>query len=181
MNLFLNEVPNLRQIFNIYKLYIKSFPKNERKPFFLMLIMWKKKTFEILSIEDDKGDFVGLAIVIRHKDLALLDYFAISSKKRNSGAGSKAFYLLKEKYKEQRFFLEIEDTSVESIDSVNRIRRKNFYLKNGMSSLAFKVKLFDVEMELMGDNCNITFEEYHSIFKHLFGTRINKNVLLMDS
>lgn len=82
MNLFLNEVPNLRQIFNIYKLYIKSFPKNERKPFFLMLIMWKKKTFEILSIEDDKGDFVGLAIVIRHKDLALLDYFAISSKKK---------------------------------------------------------------------------------------------------
>lgn len=179
MNLFLVEAYDLRRIFNIYRLYRKSFPIKERKPFLLMLQKRKKKIFDILSIEDDKGTFIGLAIIIKYKDLALLDYFSILPDKRSGGIGSEAFSILKSRYGKYRFILEIENTYIETPDIVTRKRRKNFYLKNNMSSIPFLVNLFGVEMELMGNNCNVTFEEYHSIFKDIFGKVVSSNVRLI--
>ena len=179
MELFLVEAYDLKRLLNIYRLYRKAFPSNERKPFVLMLKKRRKKIFEILSIEDRNGAFVGLAIIIKYRDLALLDYFAVAPGKRSSGIGSKAFQILKSRYSKYRFFLEIENTYIETPDIAERKRRKNFYLKNGMSEIPFIVELFGVEMELMGNGCKLTFEEYHSIFTGIFGKIISNNVRLI--
>ena len=61
----------------IEKLYMSAFPKVERKPFQLILQKQKEGTMELLSIEEDHK-FLGLAIFAHDKDIALLDYFAIS-------------------------------------------------------------------------------------------------------
>ena len=63
---------------------------------------------EILSIENDTGDFLGLAITILYKDIVLLDYFAVDDNQRNNGAGSSALRMLLERYLGKRFLLEIE-------------------------------------------------------------------------
>ena len=61
----------------IEDLYMRAFPKSERKPFKLMVQKQTEGTMELLSIEEE-NDFLGLAIFAHDKDIALLDYFAIS-------------------------------------------------------------------------------------------------------
>ena len=60
----------------IEDLYLRAFPKAERKPFSLMVKKQLEGTMEILSIEEENA-FLGLAIFAHDKDIALLDYFAI--------------------------------------------------------------------------------------------------------
>ena len=91
-----------RNLMNIYRLYLKSFPKNERKPFpFILLKQWRGTT-EVLSLKNSKGEFLGLAITALQNNLALIAYFAISSEKRGKGIGSKALKLLKERYSDKK-------------------------------------------------------------------------------
>ena len=49
------------------------------------------------------------------------------------------------------------------------IKRKNFYLRNGLTETALYVKLFGVEMEILSDSCKINFEEYRRLYTDTFG------------
>ncbi|RRD41070.1 GNAT family N-acetyltransferase [Leptotrichia sp. OH3620_COT-345] len=166
-----------KNILNVYRLYLKAFPKSERKPFpFILLRQWKGTT-EVLVIKNNNGDFLGMAISVIHSNLVLLAYFAISDNQRGEGIGSKAFQMLKERYKEKKFFLEIENTGVSEAPNINqRIKRKDFYLKNGMIELPFIIDFFGTEMEIMINNLPLTFNEYHSIYKKEFGNYISRKV-----
>ena len=94
----LKKLKSIKQLINIYKLYHSSFPKEEKKPFLLILIGILKKRFEVFSIENETDGFIGLAIILKYNDLILLDFFSISSDIRSRGYGSKVLNLLKEYY-----------------------------------------------------------------------------------
>ena len=93
----------------IEELYLRAFPKEERKPFGLMLQKQTEGTMEILSIEEE-NTFLGLAIFAFDKDLALLDYFAITDEFRGQGIGSKALKALQKIYEGKGFVLDIDTT-----------------------------------------------------------------------
>lgn len=131
---------------------------------------------ELLAIENEKEEFVGLAIMVRYQDLALLDYFAIIPEKREGGIGSAAFQMLRKRYADKRFFLEIESPGIESENTEQRRRRKEFYLKSGMTVLPFMVKLFGIEMEILADNCTLSFEEYNRVYCDTMGKYIGSKV-----
>lgn len=133
---------------------------------------------EILAAENNHKDFTGLAITARHRDLVMLDYFAISPCHRQGGVGSKVFRMLKERYAGQRFFLEIESTLVKAENAEQRKRRKAFYLKNGMVDMPFTVDAFGVEMEILADGCSLEFEEYRDLYHSLFGASAHGRIKL---
>ena len=60
----LAEAVTERQLRNIGELYSTAFPAEEQKPFSLLLEKRDEGFVELLSIEDEKETFVGLAIVI---------------------------------------------------------------------------------------------------------------------
>ena len=97
------------QFANLERLYLKTFPESERKPFSLMLQKSREGIMELLAIEEETGAFLGLAITILYKDLVLLDYFAVSPTMQGQNIGSRALRLLQERYTGKRFILEIED------------------------------------------------------------------------
>lgn len=156
---------NLEKIKN---LYITAFPKNERKPFDLISEKCNSGSMEIIAIQNDNSDFLGLAITILYDDMVLLDYFAVAPESRGKSIGSNALMLLFERYKDKRFILEIENTEVECNNLQERKRRKAFYIRNGMSLMPFKVNLIGVEMEVLTRNCEVTYEEYYSIYENTF-------------
>lgn len=186
-----------RQVEQIRNLYREAFPAAERKPFALIQSKCREGTTEMLSIEDENGAFLGLAITMLDGDLALLDYFAISPKHRESGVGSAAFGLLLARYEKKRFMLEIERTAAESIaESVAaeepdeakrpeaaermqklRLRRKGFYLKNKMTMLPFWANVFGVDMEMLSHDCEIEFGEYRGIYEHIYGRLAGRAIL----
>lgn len=136
---------------------------------------------EILRLTDDTGAFIGLAISIFYKNLVLLDYLAIAPHKRGGGYGSQALSLLRERYAGKRFLLEIEDTEEQEADNIaDRIRRKQFYLRNGLKEMPFRVWLFGVRMQILTDGSTVSFPEYHAIFPAVFSPRAGENVRLYE-
>ena len=65
--------------------------------------------------------------------------------------------------------VEIESTAEENPVSSRseRLRRKAFYLRNGMVPMDFLVELFGVEMEVLTFGSALTFEQYHAIYKEV--------------
>ena len=126
------EAINQSHLEKIQNLYNESFPSAERKSFSRLIQTRDKGNAEILAIENENNDFLGLAITAMYKDLVLLDYFAILPTQRGAGIGSKIFQSLKQKYANKRFFLEIERTDIPADNQHQRQKRKAFYLKNGM-------------------------------------------------
>jgi len=163
----------------IEALYQTAFPPSEKKPFSLMLGKREQGWMEILAIESDQDDFLGLAITMICQDIVLLDYFAIADEMRGSGIGSQTLQLLKNRYKNKRLLLEIESTATESPDHEVRLRRKNFYTRNGLCAMPYMVELFGVEMEIMTFPGPVSFEEYHAIFETIFDGKFDEKVILL--
>jgi len=155
---------------------MSAFPSCERKPLSVIRYKQHKKAADVWVVEDEE-EFVGLAITMNGPDLVLLDYFAIDDFKRGKGYGSKALKLLQETYEDYRFFLEIERTDVEADNIEERKRRKSFYLQNGMMELKVHAVLFGVEMELLGYQCKVSFEEYRNLYVSNYGNLARKNVI----
>ena len=163
MNIILNKNYKRNIVEN---LYLNAFPETERKPFEMILELEKHGKSNVFSIEDESHQFLGLAITLYDDNVVILDYFAINPTCRGKGIGGKAIDILKNKYKDKKFLLEIETTETISVNIQNRIRRKNFYLKHGLKTMPYKVNLLGEIMEIMTFNCEVTFEEYHSVFEN---------------
>lgn len=151
------------------ELYRSAFPKAERKSFWLMKRKCRQGKMEMLSLESDAGEFLGLAVTAFYKDMALLDYFAVNAGERGNGVGSEAFEMLKKRYADRRFFLEIEIPDSKAQNAEQRMRRKGFYLRNGMTETGILVVLFGIEMELLTDHCQLNFKEYHELYEKQIG------------
>lgn len=156
-------------------LYKNAFPKEERKPLWLVEMKQRTGETDVWMIEED-GEFSGLAITVNEFDMILLDYFAVSEEKRCNGLGGKALQGLQKMYAGKRFFLEIECQDEQAENAAERVRRKAFYLRNGMSEIGVKVSLFKVDMELLGYNCKLTYDEYYSLYHICYGKRIENMI-----
>ena len=162
----------------IEDLYMRAFPKAERKPFQLMVKKQAEGTMELLSIEEE-NQFLGLAIFAHDKDIALLDYFAISDEMRGQGIGSRAIKALQKIYAGKRFVLEIETTKKPCNDLEMRNKRKGFYLRNGLHTMDFDVMLFGVEMEMLSNADHLNFDEYLDVYKNACGLKYADKIHLI--
>ena len=162
----------------IENLYLRAFPKSERKPFSLMVGKQAEGTMELLSIEENHV-FLGLAIFAHDKDIALLDYFAITDEMRGNGIGSRAIKALQKIYAGKRFVLEIETTKKPCNDLEMREHRKAFYLRNGLHTMDFDVNLFGVEMEVLSNADHLNFDEYLNVYKNACGLKFADKIHLI--
>ena len=144
-------------------LYRSAFPKCERKPFAIIKRMSKSGRTDLWYFKDEYG-FAGMCATINGADTVLIDYLAVPKKRRGSGVGKKILSLLLEHYKGYGVFLEIEEQDVTAKNSKERARRKSFYLSSGFTPMDTHVKLFGVNMELLGVNCHLSFDEYRDFY-----------------
>ena len=166
--------------FKIYQLYKKAFPISERKPFALIFNTFHKEHTDVWYIQED-NEFIGLAITMNDQDIVLLDYFAITQSKRNQGYGTKALKQLNDIYNNHRLFIEIETTLESSDNQHERLKRKQFYLRNGMKELHIQANVFGVNMELLGFKENITFEDYYNTYIHIYGKQSADHLIELSS
>ena len=155
-------------------LYMTAFPEEERRPFSIIQNRTEEGKSDVWMLEDE--DFAGLAITMNGDDIVILDFFAIADEKRGCGYGSIALKELQDMYRDYRFILEIERPDIPSENQEDRIRRKAFYLRNGMKALDIPVNLFGVEMELLANDCEVTFEEYKNVYRSYLGELAEENV-----
>ena len=149
----------------IKRLYHEAFPLYERMPFSLMRRKCKNGKMEIL-LAQTKAAPIALAIPTCYKDMLLLNYFAVDSKARGQGVGSKVLALLADRYKGKRVIVEIEKPDSKKPDTV---RRKEFYLRNGFKQTGINVMLAGTPMEVLTFGGNVSAEEYLDIYVNSFG------------
>ncbi len=165
---------------NLRKLYQQAFPRQERKPLWVIQRMAKDGVSHIWILED-ADTFIGIAITMNKDDLILLDYFAIAPEHRGQSFGTQALTALQNTYCNYRFFLEVERPDLPAENQQDRIRRMAFYRRCGMQLLGIRIQLFGVEMELLGKDCSITFQEYQSVYTHCIGKHAASLVQLSKS
>ena len=153
----------------LYKLYMRSFPKAERKPFWMIRKMYRRGVTDIWCVERE-GKFSGLAITINSPGLILLDYLAVCPECRGSGVGTATLAALQQLYPDQGLFLEIESTLTDAPDLEMRLRRKQFYHRCGLQDLGTRAVLFGVEMELLGIRCQVGYEDYKNFYRDFYNS-----------
>lgn len=148
----------------VYRLYRQAFPSSERKPFWLIIQMTKKKKTDTWRILRD-GRFAGFATTINGKDLVMLDYLAIDQQSRGGGTGTQALRLLQDAYTGQGFFVEIESPFEDVPDRQDRLRRRAFYRRCGLEPMGVMAVVFGVKMELLGRDCTLDFDGYQAFYR----------------
>ena len=155
----------------VKELYHTAFPKEEQLPYWLMTFLSRKKSANFYSIYDKK-DFIGLAYVATYKDTAYLFFFAIDESERNKGYGSQVLSAIKNKYKNHRIMLAIEQIDHNAPNIEERLKRKNFYVRNGFYDLNFTMTEQSITYDMLGynkDNKGITEKEFFDLNKYFFG------------
>jgi len=159
----LNQNITLLGWLRIRRLYAAAFPRNERKPFSRILSMMRSGKSDIWYFEKDRL-FAGFATTIRDEDLILIDYLAVVKNQRAKGVGSAMLAVLKEQ-SEKALFVEIESMYEAGEDQPERIRRKQFYLRNGFVPMNVMADVFGVKMELLAWKGELDFERYHAFYR----------------
>lgn len=161
------------------KLYDAAFPEDERKDWQLMLSKRREGVLTIEAIVSDGGDFLGEVICLNAPNILLIDYLAVAPECRGMGVGSEVLKLLAAMYPEKRLILEIESTFVDALNTEQRKRRKDFYLRAGMTPELWRVDLFDVEMEILTLSGNVGFDEYKELLTGVYGEKFGEHVILI--
>jgi len=153
--------------FRLYRLYRSAFPREERKPFSIIVKMYRQGKSDIWCVMLD-GKFVGLSATINGGDIILLDYFAVKKEYRGRGIGSVTFKKLLEIYRGHGLFVEIESTQSHSPGKLQRQKRKKFYLAAGLEEFHTCAEVFGVEMELLGKGCHLDFDGYQTFYREQY-------------
>lgn len=162
----------------VKRLYSSAFPANEKAPFWLLMNKSKKNNVDFWSAYSNEK-WIGLAYVLSYKEISYVFYLAISEAERGNGFGSGILSALKEKYKGQNLFLAIEEIDEKADNYDERIKRKQFYEKNGFHDLNLKLREATVVYDLLGTGDKINPKDYADMFDSYLG-RFLRRIIKME-
>lgn len=161
----------------IKRLYKNAFPISERAPFWFLISKSRKENVDFWALFD-KQKFIGLIYVVNFSDLSYIFYFAILDSERGKGYGSKVLEVIKDKYLNRRIFLAIEQLDKNSENYEERVKRKQFYMKNGFMELKLKLKEAAIVYELLGIGGTISPKEYDLLIEAYAGKLLKKFITM---
>jgi GNAT superfamily N-acetyltransferase len=173
------KLPEYKEVVKIYR---DEFPATERMPMFFMNLYAKRENVRFLALYDDEK-FVGFAYLITHKTLTYLFFFAVKSSEHSKGYGSKILTFIKKRYAGNRIVLIIEEINSTAENSAQRIRRRDFYIKNGYVPAGFKqiTRYDNFDAYITGGSC--TKEEFSELVANFAGKILGRvfKMKLIDS
>lgn len=134
----------------IKKINKEAFPDCERVSINEFFIMEQKSNAEFLVIYD-KETPVGFILTVKNEECAYLFFLAINKNKRSNGYGGKALKALAERYANLQIILDFEEIDQTADNFLQRIKRKDFYLKNGFHETGRYTLMNSVRFEVV---CN---------------------------
>lgn len=170
MSMLLKKVTfSLPEYQDIKKLYKMAFPADERAPFPLMMLRAMQKKADFRSVYDN-GEWAGMVYIMGCNGLYYIFYLAVAENKRNGGTGSRILKAVLERYKGKRIFLAIEHPDENADNYEMRVRRRNFYLRNGFKDLNKKITENTVTYDMLGIGEPASDEEYKKIMAGFLGS-----------
>ncbi|WP_156321792.1 hypothetical protein [Lacticaseibacillus thailandensis] len=100
-------------------------------------------------------------------DITLIGYFAMVAALRGHGFGSVALQLMRQRLPQQRLALEIEVLDLAAANYAQRLRRRNFYQRNGYRLTDIEYRAYGVPFVVMLSGADIGAREYHAFYDPL--------------
>ena len=150
MDLRVEKVSRSKRKNEIKNIYTSSFDKKDRMPFFMMIAMsflWNTEFFAFYD-GDILCGFIYMATIHR---MSFVMFFAVDEKLRSKGYGSSILKIIQMMYPKNKIIITIEPCDADVEDVELRIRRKNFYMRNGYKETGYFIKL-GKEQEIIINN-----------------------------
>lgn len=182
--MYLNFVDYFKYKDKVESLYLESFPKEERFPFWILEECSKEDNSDLYAILDN-DKFIGMSYIVNCNNAYYLMYLAVQPELRNQNYGSRILSSLHKKY--NTLFLSID----KPIDDIS-IRRKHFYLRNGFydtneyyedTGVSYEVLCTNNEYKITDNNMQMRYTNMTSnpeLFKIITSTFNTNNVYLKD-
>ena len=162
----------------VSKLYLSAFPEDERPPLFVFYnAVYKFKRNQVIGYYDN-GEFIGFVYLVFYRSILYIAFFAVSPNKRGQGYGTAILNDIRDSYPNITKLLCFEEVDTKYVDHDVRLRRQNFYFRNGYIDNNMKTREGDVvyQSAYIGKN-PITFKTYKMIFDHTYGAGAHKKYL----
>jgi len=154
-----------KDLHHVIELYKNSFPVKEQRNIDIVFFD-KTGMIEVLAFYD-KNHFCGFACTLIHLDICYTIYLAIEDSLRGKGYGSIVLKEIALRYPDKRILLDIEVEDENAHNNIERIKRKNFYLKNGYNELQIYSNWRDVKFEALSFNGYISDKEYNDFWLYI--------------
>lgn len=157
----------------VKEIYMEAFPKQERKPFFILKHSVKKEKAKVfVAMEEDT--LLGFVVAIPYQDMVMVDYLAVSNKIRSKGTGSFLMQEVCKYYHDKKIVLLIERLDEIAENAAQRVARRRFYVKNGFTSADIFVEGEGGEMEIMVFGGNVRPSQYMELQRYALGNFLFK-------
>jgi len=163
----------------IKKLIMTQFPRNERVP--IRMLLWKAKASKSSTVDFlafYAGDlFVGFTYMFTNDDITFVAFLAVDSTIQSKGYGSQILKYVKTLYPNNRIVLGIESLDESADNYKQRVKRKEFYIKNGYESAGFKIKALGAEFEMLitGGDGSISSDECLAFYgRNIYGAFLHR-------
>ena len=118
----------------VRQLYLRSFPKEELLPWWLVLLQARRKGFALTAFLDGQ-ELCGFTLSITGEGMHFLLFFAVAEQLRGQGYGSAILQMLKQEY--GTVVLNIEPLVTDAPNPEERQRRYRFYRRNGFRDTGY--------------------------------------------
>ena len=118
----------------------EAFPLLERMSFDEIFDFASDTNTDVLGIYDDKKP-IGFVVLLKNEECGYIYYLAMDSRIRSKGYGSAAIQKMIEVYSDLLLVLDFEVIDENAENNAQRIRRKNFYLRNGFHETGYYTML----------------------------------------
>ena len=137
----------------IKTLYDSAFPKNERKE--IKYLLEKGQDVGEVYAFFDGEKFVGFTCLLNYHTICHVIYFAVAENLRDEGYGTKIIKAVCEAKKRKRVLVDIEMEEDDAPNEEQRVKRKEFYLRNGFkdTEITYRWEGDDYEILSYGGNC----------------------------
>ena len=130
-------------------LYESAFPREERIPWEDLLRLVEKMPLEFAEYRDG-AELLGITIVYPRPRLSWFWYFAVPEEKRGRGIGQRILSALLSRYEGRSAVLDMEDPAQHGApNAAQRLRRRDFYLRNGFRETGVGKTFGPVAMTMM--------------------------------
>ena len=144
----------------------EAFPPEEYLAPEQLLKMAEEDRFDFWILSD--GDtFVGFMVVQTYKNLAYLFFLAIDSSCRANGYGSRAIETLRVLYPDKIQVVDFEMLDESAPNNRQRIKRRQFYLKNGYKETGLFLSYLGVDYEVFCMSEDFDPKEFKEMMKEI--------------
>lgn len=148
---------------DVKNIYTDSFPKNERMPFTMMVAMSKLWNTDFSAFYD-ANTLCGFIYLAHNKKIVFVMFLAVDRKLRSNGYGSAVLQEIQRRYPDRKIIVSIEPCSENAPDIEVRLRRKDFYLRNGFRETGYMMKLNGVVQEIIISNGEFDKKQFRAFF-----------------